>query len=440
MRPRLVPSLRSAALALALAACSGGEEPGEASTRAAAPTHEEVERLRALGYLPHAAAEEADDPARRGVTVHDAARAQPGYNLYDLQNDAVAELADMQGRVVHRFEDPHGKYWARALLLPDGDLVAVGVEDVGQKRREIEEGERYLLRMGWSGEIRWKRIFGAHHDVEALPTGGLLTLAIKPRRIPAIDPAVDVRDDWITEIGPDGSLRSERSLYDMLTAGPFPFRFGDVRRRMEVLEAERRQRGGVPLADHDYVDLLHTNALERLDQPALVGRHPLYQADSLLVTIRHQDRIAVVGLERGDLRWAWGEGELSGPHDASWLPDGSILVFDNGLGRNASRVLEVDPLANAIRWEYRAPDPERFYTASRGSAQRLANGNTLVTNSGAGQAFEITRGGEIVWEFWNPTFERGKRVALGRMRRLDASLVDPLLARFGAAPPSPPPD
>ena len=37
-----------------------------------------------------------------------------------------------------------------------------------------------------------------------------------------------------------------------------------------------------------------------------------------------------------------------------------------------------------------------------GTAQRLANGNTLITESNAGRAFEVTRDGKIVWDFYNP--------------------------------------
>ena len=44
----------------------------------------------------------------------------------------------------------------------------------------------------------------------------------------------------------------------------------------------------------------------------------------------------------------------------------------------------------------------RSYSATCGTAQRLANGNTLITESDSGRAFEVTREGEIVWEFWNP--------------------------------------
>ena len=32
----------------------------------------------------------------------------------------------------------------------------------------------------------------------------------------------------------------------------------------------------------------------------------------------------------------------------------------------------------------------------------LSNGNTLIVESDAGRAFEVDRGGEIVWEYYNP--------------------------------------
>jgi hypothetical protein len=32
----------------------------------------------------------------------------------------------------------------------------------------------------------------------------------------------------------------------------------------------------------------------------------------------------------------------------------------------------------------------------------LPNGNTLITESDRGRAFEITRSGRVVWEYYNP--------------------------------------
>lgn len=38
----------------------------------------------------------------------------------------------------------------------------------------------------------------------------------------------------------------------------------------------------------------------------------------------------------------------------------------------------------------------------QGAAQRLPNGNTLVTSTQQGHLFEVTPAGEVVWEFVNP--------------------------------------
>ena len=266
----------------------------------------------------------------------------------------------------------------------------------------------------------------------------MLTLTMAMRPIPAIDPDRDTRDDSIAVVDASGSVLARHSLYELLRAGPFPFAFADVTPQLEALADERKVRGKKQRS-RDYVDLLHANSIEHFDQPHLVGSHPLYRPDALLVTIRHQDTIAIVSIEAGELLWAWGRDEISGPHEAKWLASGNVLLFDNGLGRNWSRVLEVDPRTDRIVWEYRDAEPERFYSASRGSAQRLDNGNTLVSNSGAGQAFEITRDGRVVWEFWNPTRDPwGRRATIGRMQRLDAAFVERLLRR-GADPGAPPP-
>jgi len=70
-------------------------------------------------------------------------------------------------------------------------------------------------------------------------------------------------------------------------------------------------------------------------------------------------------------------------------------------------------------WEYKRNPPESFYSSWGGSSQRLENGNTLITDSSRGYVFEITKEGEIVWEFYNPDRkENGKRGTIYRMMRI----------------------
>ena len=75
------------------------------------------------------------------------------------------------------------------------------------------------------------------------------------------------------------------------------------------------------------------------------------------------------------------------------------------MNRKYSRVVEVDPATGQIVWQYHAPIKSEFFSPTKGSAQRLANGNTLICNADHGQAFEVTREGEVVWEWWSAIVE-----------------------------------
>ena len=110
------------------------------------------------------------------------------------------------------------------------------------------------------------------------------------------------------------------------------------------------------------------------------------------------------------------------------LENGNILIFDNGVVRRSSRVIEIEAPGGRIVWEYEADPPASFYTSQRGSAQRLPNGNTLICDGNGGRAFEVDYGGETVWEWFNPDVERGRREQVYRITRLPSALVSPLLA------------
>ena len=107
------------------------------------------------------------------------------------------------------------------------------------------------------------------------------------------------------------------------------------------------------------------------------------------------------------------------------MENGNILLFDNGMYRNYSRILELNPRTEKIVWKYEADPNESFYTRTRGGNQRLPNGNTLITETNKGHVFEVNKDGEIVWEFWNPDFDKkGRRKVIYRMMRVEQSLLD----------------
>jgi hypothetical protein len=54
----------------------------------------------------------------------------------------------------------------------------------------------------------------------------------------------------------------------------------------------------------------------------------------------------------------------------------------------------------------------------RGGNQRLPNGNTLITCSDKGSAFEVTGDGEIVWEFLNTEIDTNRRASIYHFMRI----------------------
>ncbi len=171
------------------------------------------------------------------------------------------------------------------------------------------------------------------------------------------------------------------------------------------------------------LDFLHANFLHWMRRPELARRDSLYAPSNVLVTVRNQDTIAIFDFEEGELVWAWGQGELLRPHDATVLANGNILVFDNRTGEGASRIVELDPIAREIVWEYPRGAAPDFYSGSRGTVQRLPNGNTLIGESNRGRGFEVTPEGDVVWEYRTPHRNEKNQPAALRIERYPPSEI-----------------
>ena len=152
----------------------------------------------------------------------------------------------------------------------------------------------------------------------------------------------------------------------------------------------------------------------------------------MLICFRNINQIGVLDWETGEITWAWGEGRLDWPHYPVMVESGNILIFDNGTKkRKYTRLLELNPITEEIEWEYVGDPLKSFYTPEKGNAQRLPNGNTLVCEGDMGHSFEITRDGEIVWEWYNPIMAGRKREQVYRMVRIAPEIVEPLLEKYG---------
>lgn len=376
-----------------------------------------LERISTLGYVD--VSPEPAVAAQMGVTLFDKDRSYPGYNLYTICNQRATELIDARGRVVHRWQQEEDSAWVRSVLLANGDLLVVGdhLRDPAASSKRM--APRFAMRLSWENEILWQRTISAHHDIVITPDNRIGVLTVKGRKPPGSPPSAVVVEDHVTLLKQNGDIEEERSLEKMLRARPDLFTF---------LPAGRGRRKWDPL---------HSNSLRWLNDEALAARDPIYAQGNIVVSFRHQNSVAIFDWDSQEVVWTWGQGDISEPHDAVVLDNGNILIFDNGPKRYWSRVVELDPLTREIVWEYKAPTPGDFFSGARGANQRLPNGNTLITESNQGRAFEVTPDGDIVWEFFVPHVgPKGHRQVIIRLYRYETDLVGRLLNRAQQTPDS----
>jgi len=128
--------------------------------------------------------------------------------------------------------------------------------------------------------------------------------------------------------------------------------------------------------------------------------------------------VYVVDKESKDIVWEYGgdyRGGISGGHEASMIPKGlpgagNILVIDNGSieHKGESFILEINPQTKKLEWVFDIG--KGFFTGTRGSVQRLPNGNTFISEDNTGRILEVTRDSEIVWQYeTNTTSSRAQR-------------------------------
>jgi len=218
------------------------------------------------------------------------------------------------------------------------------------------------------------------------------------------------------------------------------------RRRQAELEEEMAKLGylGGEEEDEDAPpdqfggDWLHTNAVDHDAQYDLIVLSSPQLCE--LLVIDHSTTTEQAASDHGgrwgrggDILWRWGNPKNYGAgteadqrlfyqHDPKWTrgPGGDLrlTVFNNGGGRPDGDyssvdelVLPFDPEHGFTRdpgepfgpaeptWSY--SDGDSFFSAFISGAQRLPNGNTLICSGAPGRLFEVTRDGELVWDYRN---------------------------------------
>ncbi|MGE0811790.1 MAG: aryl-sulfate sulfotransferase [Vicinamibacterales bacterium] len=386
-----------------------------------------------------------------GTTIYEPDRTWSGYTVFGPPADQGAVVIDMNGRLVKRWPEV-AAVPGPMRLLPGGFLMG------GDRRRRPHQEARALVQVDWDGRVVWSFDRGdrvevdgkdtwlarQHHDWqrEGSPNGDFT-----PEATPLVDrgrtllvthknvtnPAVSDRlleDDRLIEVDWDGRVVWEWLASDHIEEFGFT---AEARKALHDDPNWGEARGSA--------DWLHMNAA------SYVGPNRWFDAgdrrfkpDNILWSSREACLIAIIDRDTGTIVWRMGPdyretpalaalGQIIGQHHPHVIPKGlpgagNLLVFDNGgiagygppnaaapTGRGSvrriqSRVLEINPVTFEKVWEYSIGGQESvaFFSHYVSSAQRLPNGNTLVTEGWDGRIFELTPDKTIVWEYVSPYF------------------------------------
>jgi len=366
--------------------------------------------------------------------------------LSPLGTQAVLVI-DMNGNVVKRWEDYNNSAGGPARVLPGGVVIAAS----GSRPPHQESTE--LIQRDFDGKVIWQfsrneqittregsMIWSVrqHHDWQresfpagyyspettpAVEGGNTLILTHADRKQPKGADGV-LEDDRLIEVSWKGDIVWEWVASDHIDELGFA---DDARKAIKSASGVNAARGTF--------DWLHVNSATYVGPNRWFDQGDTrFAPNNVIISSREASLLAIVGRD-GSIVWKLGPDfsaskelrairQIIGQHHAHLIPKGlpgagNLMVFDNGGasgygfanpiapdGRGAfvrptSRVLEINPVTLELVWSYTNP---RFFSTNISGAQRLPNGNTLITAGAGGRMFEVTKEGAIVWEYMFPTF------------------------------------
>jgi len=379
-----------------------------------------------------------------GTTIYQPDKTWNGYNVLSILDTPKVVVIDMNGNVVKEWDGFNLSPGGPARVIPGGNVIGttgafpphqealalVQQDFEGRETWRFDRAEQVTLENGET--VNSARI---HHDWQRtdLPAGyyspgftplteGANTLILAhTNHDDANVSTVTLEDDRLIEVGPDGDILWE------WRAGDHIDQFG-----FSVEARDTIQRGVGYSQGRGSMDWLHINSA------TYVGPNQWYDAgderfapENVIISSRQTSVIAIINRD-GDVVWQLGPnfsdspeeqaiGQIIGQHHAHFIPPGlpgagNVMIFDNGgssgygapgaltasgsgiYARSTSRILEIDPVSLDVVWSYRAPN---FFSTNISGAQRLPNGNTLITEGAPGRIFEVTVDGENVWEYMN---------------------------------------
>lgn len=343
---------------------------------------------------------------KTGLTYRDS-RSFGGYTIITPIGGDSVYLLDIDGRIVHQwkvlsFQPGYG------YLLPGGNLLVRGQQVVDEvvKLGEPAGKADILLELDWdSNEIwRWEHAT-FHHDMARLPNGNTLVIiwesmpeelakkikgGLSPEEVETITGNKEFMSFALQGVGVGGRPRLKGMLTDAL------LEINPAGESVHIWHAHEHFDPDVDtLCPIDFpFEWTHINSVEMTPD------------GNVLICSQKLDKIMKISWPEGTVLWKWGGlGLVSHPHDVTFTPDGTVLIFDNGSKHQPiarSRVIEIDMKTDKIIWQYIPSPVFSMVSMHIAGSERLENGNTLICEGESGRIFEVNRDCEICWEWISP--------------------------------------
>jgi len=402
-----------------------------------------------------------------GTTIYHPDKTWNGFTVFITPENEGVIVIDMNGREVKKWPGLTGVAGGPARVLPGGFVIA------GSGNGAPHQEATALVQLDFAGKEVWRfdraeqvkrpdsqADWSArqHHDWQRPSVAaGYFAPGVQPAvsngptlvvsHTNVVNPQISDRrleDDRLLEIAWDGKVLWEWKTSDHVDELGF-----DAGARAVI-----RQAPGFNSA-RDSFDWLHINAASYVGPNHWFDEgDQRFAPENVVISSRAANIIAIVN-RAGKIVWRMGPdyresealrklGQIIGQHNPHIIPKGlagagNPLVFENGRAagygfpnpaspdgvdsarRGNSRVLELNPVTFEKKWEYSVAGQEsyRFFSHYVSGAQRLPNGNTMITEGADGRIFEVTTSGEIVWEYVSPYFtENGNTNRVYRAYRL----------------------
>lgn len=319
--------------------------------------------------------------------------------LYSQANSFDVVVMDNDSSVKHKWSIPYSKVWGDFQahlsttthvdddffyirdfhMYDNGDLLVMmniaGATPWGAGVVKVDKDSNVL----------WSWIGNTNNDLELKPNGNIL-ITNQEVRIRDLTGVVEKAEGaylsaQMVELDPQGNTIDTVSVADAIFRSDY----------IDMVAFYKIEQG----------DFLHFNSIEYVEKD-----HPTVswlKEGNQLWSIRNMNVIAVYDPKVKKIIHAFRGGFIM-QHDIDYLPEtATLMLYDNrgalGAGRH-TRILEIDPVDLKTVWSYEGTKAEPFHSDFWGVQQKLSNGNVMTIEAEQGRMIEVTREGDIVWEYF----------------------------------------